>query len=205
MRMLMVVLALTIGGLAVFRAILESRRESPALSSAPIITARIPAVLGPAPAFELIERSGRVVRSEELKGQVWIANFIFTRCLGPCPGMTANMARLQNMLTGAPGIRLVTFTVDPEHDRPEVLRDYANRAGADATRWLFLTGTIEQIDAVQSKGFKMGVPGESIHHSDRFVLVDADGRIREYVDMNEPGAVERLAAKAVELARNGGR
>lgn len=210
-RVMMVVLAVMIGALAVFRAVIESRRQGGA-SGVPIVSADVsaasshaPAVLGQAPSFELIERSGRAVHSDELRGHVWIADFIFTRCLGPCPTMTANMARLQGMIADAPNIRLVSFTVDPEYDRPDVLREYAAKFGADATRWLFLTGTIEQMDAVQSKGFKLGVPGDAIQHSTRFILVDAEGGIRAYVDADDFGAMERLAAQAIELSRSGGR
>src|SRR3954462_8087911 len=81
--------------------------------------------------FALTERSGKEVRRSDLSGQVWVADFIFTRCAGPCAQVSANMARLQKQLADRPGVKLVTFTVDPEYDTPQVLTRYARRYEAD--------------------------------------------------------------------------
>src|SRR4051794_2877278 len=78
---------------------------------------------GPVGAFSLTERDGRTVTRDDLLGQAWIASFVFTRCTGPCPQVSATMAQLQHDLAGQP-VRLVTFTVDPEHDDPAELRRY---------------------------------------------------------------------------------
>lgn len=202
MRVVGVGLALAIGALALVRARLEVRREAARLSAARAAVVSVD--YGSAPQFELTERSGRTVTSADLRGKVWIADFIFTRCLGPCPEMTSKMRRLQDMLAGVPDVVLTTFTVDPQHDTPEVLREYAAAKGADPQRWLFLTGSIEALDAVQVKGFRIGMAGESIHHSTSFVLVDREGRIRGYYDSNESGVLEKLAADAAALAKGGG-
>src|SRR5207245_4926542 len=99
----------------------------------------------PVGSFALTERSGKTVTDADLRGKVWVASFVFTRCTGPCPQVTATVARLQNELKDRADVRFVTFTVDPEHDRPEVLARYAANFNADADRWLFLTGDQEKI------------------------------------------------------------
>jgi len=160
-------------------------------------------VYGPAPEFSLVERSARTIQSSELAGKVWIADFIFTTCGGVCPLMTAEMRKLQQQLP--PQIQLVSFSVDPAHDTPEVLRDYAARNGADPNRWWFLTGDRNAIFAVSKSGFKlalddsMGTEQEPITHSTRFALVDRSGQIRGYYGIEDAGAMDRLAADALGL------
>ena len=97
------------------------------------------------PAFKLTERSGRPVTGGDLRGKVWIASFVFTRCNGPCPNVTATMARLQTELADEPDLRLVTFTVDPDHDDPGELTRYAARFGRRSRARLFLTGKEDEI------------------------------------------------------------
>src|SRR5437867_913183 len=87
--------------------------------------------LGEVADFALTERSGETVHRADLLGKVWVAAFGFTRCTGPCPQVSGTMARLQAELAGQPDVRLVSFSVDPDHDTPEVLREYAQRFGAD--------------------------------------------------------------------------
>src|SRR5262249_42016710 len=118
-----------------------------------------PSELGMVPAFELIERSGQSVSDTTLRGKVWIASFVFTRCTGPCPQVTRTMERLQKELNLArrDDVRLVTFTVDPERDQPKELQDYARHFQADPRKWLFLTGKKEDIHRLLREGFKVGV------------------------------------------------
>jgi len=119
-------------------------------------------VFWPVPDFSLIERGGRRITLADLRGKVWIANFIYTHCTDTCPLQSARMARLQADLSAEPDVRLVSITVDPEQDTPEVLAEYAARFGADGDRWLFLAGEKKAIYALASKGFRLGVvdPGE---------------------------------------------
>ncbi len=158
--------------------------------------------------FSMTERSGRVVGLRDLKGTVWVANFIFTRCQGPCPLMTARMRQIQDVLAGT-GARLVTFTVDPEFDTPEVLAAYAEKAGADPERWWFLTGPRAEVFALANKGFLLPVgeaPPEMIAahgpvlHSTRLAVVDQAGIVRHYVDGVEDHAVRSTAAYVRQLA-----
>jgi protein SCO1/2 len=155
------------------------------------------------PDFALTERSGREVTRQELSGHVWIADFIFTRCSGICPAMSSNMKKLQERLPKE--IRLVSFSVDPEHDTLEVLTEYARRYEADPERWLFLTGDTPTMQKLSVEGFKLamdptsGTKIEPILHSSRFVLVDRKGKIRGYYGMEDPDALDRLAADVRKL------
>ena len=163
-----------------------------------------PTKYGMAPDFTLTERSNRKVTRQDLAGKVWVADFIFTHCAGACPIMSAHMKKLQDQLFA--DIRLVSFSVDPTNDTPEVLAEYANRYGADRDRWLFLTGDPETIQKISVGGFKLaldpsgGTEAEPITHSSRIVLVDRQGIIRGYYGTEEPEALARLIKDANNLA-----
>lgn len=107
------------------------------------------------PDFTFIERSGKQVTLANLRGKVWIADFIWTRCPDACPLMSAVMARLQAEFAGEPELRLVSFSVDPQFDTPAILVSYAAKFGADPDQWLFLTGEKKAIYHVIQKGFKL--------------------------------------------------
>jgi cytochrome oxidase Cu insertion factor (SCO1/SenC/PrrC family) len=113
--------------------------------------------MGTLPAFTLRERSGRTVSKEDLLGKVWVTDFIFTRCVDECPLVSQRMARLQAAFATQADFRLVSITVDPAHDTPEVLTRYAANFGADAQRWLFLTGEKTAIYQLVRRGFHLGV------------------------------------------------
>ncbi|HEX7186481.1 MAG TPA: SCO family protein [Thermoanaerobaculia bacterium] len=168
-----------------------------------------PPVLGQVPDFALTNRDGRTVRRADLAGAPWVADFIFTRCGASCPMMSMRMARLESDLPDDLGVRLVSFTVDPEYDTPQVLRRYAESFGAPG-RWLFLTGTREELHRLSIEGFKLAVDDspavaasaeEPILHSTRFVLVDGEGRIRGYYEAFDEESVERLERDLKALAR----
>jgi protein SCO1/2 len=151
--------------------------------------------------FSLIERGGETVQRDDLHGKIWVAAFIFTRCAGPCSQVSGAMAHLQHDLAGTKGIKLVSFTVDPEYDRPEVLRIYAERFKADPRNWLFLTGNRDEIHKLAVESFHLGVvknegpdvkPGFQVEHSTKLVLVDPEGRIRDYFDGTNPEELPRL-------------
>jgi protein SCO1/2 len=156
--------------------------------------------LGSVPPFTLVERSGRPVTRDSLRGQVWVADFIFTRCGGICPAMTARMARLRR--EAGRGTAFVSFTVDPGHDTPEVLARYASAAGAGED-WLFVTGSQKALYDLSVGGFKLAAmevpPGERIPggdgpflHSSKFVLVDGAGVVRGYYDSADEEAMTAL-------------
>jgi protein SCO1 len=167
-------------------------------------------VFDPVPAFSLTSSDGATVTLETLRGRLWVADFIFTRCTGVCPLLSGRMLALQRALRGRDDIRLVSFSVDPDYDTPAVLAAYARDHGADASRWLFLTGRREVLHALIGKGFHLAVaqapdgtvaPGELITHSDRLVLVDREGRMRGYYHGSEEETVRRLLADIDALAK----
>jgi protein SCO1 len=169
-------------------------------------------IYGTVPAFTLVERSGRSLTADDLRGQPWIASFIFTRCAGMCPALTTTIAALmrRTQASAAAQVRAVTFTVDPTYDDPAVLRRYADAHGADPVRWLFLTGEYDAVEHLVRDGFLLSIaelpPGERerspepITHSDRFVLVDSQLRIRGYYHGTDPESVTRLEADMKLLA-----
>ncbi|HXZ44509.1 MAG TPA: SCO family protein [Syntrophobacteria bacterium] len=114
-------------------------------------------VFGTLPDFSLTERSGRNVTLADLRGKVWIANFIYTHCTDTCPLQSARIAKLQDDFVSEWDLRFVSITVDPMRDTPKVLAQYAARFGADPERWLFLTGEKQAIYALAQQGFHLSV------------------------------------------------
>jgi protein SCO1/2 len=169
--------------------------------------ARLP-LLGAVPPFALVDQRGVAITRESLLGQPWVADLIFTRCKTACPLMTEKMAKLGPSLPAS--VRRVSVSVDPDHDTPEVLAAYAAEQTAGGPPWSFVTGARGEVRRLAVDGFKLGVavtpPGdpraadEPITHSTRFVLVDAEGRIRGYYDAFEPASVEALLRDAAALA-----
>jgi len=162
---------------------------------------------GSVPQFSLVERSGKATTLADLRGSIWIADFIYTTCQDTCPMQTAEMAQLQEEWKDRGGLKLVSFSVDPEKDTTEVLSRYANRYKADAQRWLFLTGAKEEISRLVQEGFRLSAVALSsdsnkdsvIMHSPRFVLIDKHGEIRGYYDSRDPQAMQRLKKDAASL------
>jgi protein SCO1/2 len=161
--------------------------------------------LGTVPEFRLTNQNGQPFGSAELKGKIWIADFIFTSCPGPCPIISSRMAEMQKPLAKS-DVHLVSFTVDPQNDTPQVLREYADRLKAQEGRWDFLTGRVDAIYSLTKNGFKLAVSdgadelGRPVH-STRAVLVDRRGAIRGYYDMTAPDGVTTMLADTSHLLR----
>lgn len=184
--------------------------------------------LGALPDFSLTDQRGQPFRSANLRGRVWLADFVFTSCADVCPLLTQKMRSLQDRLTPeeqAGAIGLLSLTVDPERDTPEKLAAYARTFGAREGTWSFLTGPQADVERAVVKGFRIAmqkVPldpaqaaaaaGESaadvhaqafdILHGAKFVLVDARGHLRGYYDADGPG-LDRMLRDARQLAREG--
>jgi len=168
--------------------------------------------LGRVQDFSFTERSGATVSGEDLLGEVWVAGFIFTRCSSACPKITAAMQGLQEAFATR-GLQLVSFTVDPEYDTPEVLREYAGRYDAPPESWWFLTGEKKPLHQFIQESFLLAVgspetsetePGifaMDIAHSSRLALVDRSGKIRGYFDSSDPVSMRRLQEKLKDLLR----
>lgn len=165
------------------------------VSRAARTSAAPPAIRIPLPAFELTDQRGQRFGLEQLRGRVWIADFIFTTCPTVCPKLTQRMKEIELRSRDlGDGLHLATFTVDPENDTPEVLAAYAASNGLPLERWTLLTGPLEQIESTVVGGFKIAMgkkessPGIfSIFHGERLVLVDKEGAIRGYYEANDEG------------------
>jgi protein SCO1/2 len=171
---------------------------------------KAPPVLGEVPAFSLTDHAGRAFTERTLKGQVWAAAFVFTRCPTACPRVTSAMRAVQSTAREK-GVQLalVSYTVDPEFDTPEVLSRYAKEHAADLRSWWFVTGDASAIQAVAERGFKIGVDGKidptkpdfGLTHGTHLVLVDPSGKIRGYYSTSVDAALTALVDDAARLGR----
>jgi protein SCO1/2 len=154
-------------------------------------------VIGTVNDFALTNQTGAAVSLADLRGRVWIADIIFTRCPGPCLKMTRQMKELQDALPVAGKTRLVTLTTDPEFDTPPVLEKYAARFDADTNRWTFLTGTKKEVGALAANGLKLSAvevklaerqsENDLFIHSTIFVVVDKQARLRGVFETSGEG------------------
>ncbi|MFO0910526.1 MAG: DUF420 domain-containing protein [Isosphaeraceae bacterium] len=154
--------------------------------------------------FALTEQSGRTVTDADFADRVAIVSFIFTRCPLSCPRITSVMKGLQSRLAGT-GVTLVSISVDPSHDTPEVLAAYARRFDADPARWWFLTGPPSDVVDLIRNRFRLPVQStseaeqqagaEAVEHSDRLALV-IHGQIVGFFDSNDRSAVDSLIERA---------
>lgn len=158
-------------------------------------------VYGSVPEFKLTSHDGKTFDSASLRGHVWIADFIFTNCPGPCLRMSSQMHRVQKETASMPDIRMVSFSVDPARDTPAALTAFAKRYDADFSRWTFLTGNPGTLQMLSRNAFKLGDVDGSLNHSTRFVLVDQQGRIRGYYGTVEGDPVKQVAADARQLRK----
>ena len=170
-----------------------------ALSSRPL------PLYGTVPNFDLVNQDAQPFGSQQLAGKIWIADFIFTTCPGPCPIISTRMSELQKPLEKN-DVHFVSFSVDPEKDTPPVLRAYADKLRKEPFRWDFLTGPRDAIASISRDGFKLGLsegeePDSGPVHSTRFVLVDRRGTIRGYYDALAPDGVTKLLADTNHLLR----
>lgn len=158
-----------------------------------------PPVIGHLAPFELVDQDGKPFSLNDLTGHVWVANFIFTSCPSICPLLTRRMAGLQERYAAdGVDVRLLSITVDPENDTPDVLREYARANGADPQRWTFVTGEPAAIRSLVLDGFKkpLGEPLESdaglidIMHTGEFVILDPQGGIRGFYASDAEGLDE---------------
>ncbi len=163
------------------------------------------------PAFTLKDGTRAEVQTDDLYGKIWLANFVFTRCVGPCPRVMQQMRDLRRRLDSNPDVRFATFTVDPDFDKPEVMESYREMFAPGDERWHFLTGPRKQMMDVVVKGFLLPVapqaeekvPTEGLFlHSSRIVLVDQKGRIRQYYDGESKEEQRRLLEDIDYLREN---
>jgi protein SCO1/2 len=158
-------------------------------------------VFGQVPDFQLLSQTGEPFDRKTLDGKIWVADFIFTNCTGPCPRMSSHLRRVQTQTAELGDVRLVSFSVDPERDTPAALAEYAKRFRAVPGRWFFLTGDRSTLDALDRRTFMLGNVDGSLQHSTRLVLVDRQGRIRGYYATSEDDPTARLLVDIRQLQR----
>ena len=149
-------------------------------------------VISPVADFALTNQDGRAVSLADLRGHVWLADIVFTRCAGPCPRMTRRMKEIQQALPSGSDARLITLTTDPTYDTPAILKAYAEKFGADPARWQFFTGPKKEIAALGRDSLKLTAiekdaaerqnPEDLFIHSTIFVLVDKQARLRGFFE-----------------------
>ena len=170
-----------------------------------------PPIFNRVSSFHLTDQNRKTFTDRNLSGKIWIANFIFTHCAGPCPLVSGEVKKLAGIFQGEPGVRFVSFSVDPERDTPEVMRAYAQKFDADPERWSFLTGPREVIDRLAQDHFRLGVMqipeaeresvDQTVSHSTKLALVDRSGRIRGYYDAQDRTGFEKLVNDVQSLLK----
>jgi protein SCO1 len=167
-------------------------------------------VLGQLGDFTLTRENGQTYGKKDLEGKVWVAAFMFTRCPTVCPRITQRMREVQSAAQkkGIP-LTLVSFSVDPEYDTPQVLTQYAAAQNVDLANWRFLTGDYALIQKTAEQGFKLALEGKAdaaaehygISHGSHLVLVDGQARIRGYYRSSDDAEMARLVEDAARLAQ----
>ena len=158
--------------------------------------------LGSIPSFEFTDSDGNLISQEVLSGKIWVVDFIFTTCTMACPVMTGNMNLIHKAFKNNDKVRIVSISVYPEYDTPEILKEYASRYNANTNRWHFLTGPEENVKLVIKNGFKMGDYEDIIFHSEKFALVDQNGNISGYYNGIKTDDIKTLK-KDIRVLLNG--
>lgn len=151
---------------------------------------------GEVPAFSLLEASGQGLTREKLKGKIWIVSFIFTSCAGTCPIMATRNQALQGALPE--DVLLLSISVDPDTDTPEVLNEWGKRFDRDPKKWLLATGDFLHVHKLMRKGLKL-LSDDPIAHSTGFVLVDNYGIMRGYYESMQEDEMNRLLKDVKKL------
>lgn len=159
-------------------------------------------VFGQVALFQLTDQQGQLFDSKSLIGHVWVADFIYTTCPGPCPMMSSQMHQVQERTSETPDVKLVSFTVDPAHDTPAALLAYSKHFKADPARWSFLTGDAPRLNDVSLNSFHLNSVDGSATHSTRFALVDRHMRIRGYYSTSEDNFMQQLLHDIRQLERD---
>lgn len=156
------------------------------------------------PEFEFTNQAGEKVGRKEMEGKVTVVNFFFTSCPSICPRMSSEMERVNDMFRDYPEVRIMSISIDPTYDTPEVLQEYATKHNAEAGKWDFLTGGLEETYQLAKCGFVipaadgLGIPEDYVH-SDKFMLIDELGRIRGYYSGTDREDVDKLMVETKVL------
>jgi len=139
-------------------------------------------ILAEVPDFQFRNQNDRPFGRNQMLGKVNVVDFIFTRCQGICPVMANRYTRLHRLFQDAPDLQLISISVDPDNDTPEVLRQYAASYGVTDNRWILLHAPLDHVKDLCENGFMLPAEDLPQGHSGKFALVDRQGRIRGYYD-----------------------
>lgn len=151
-----------------------------------------PPVLGQVQGFQLVDSNNRIFTQDNLKGKVWVADLFFTSCPGICPMLTKKMKTLYLSYELEDNVRFVSVSVDPERDKPDVLQKYANQYNVKTRKWHFLTGSFENIKELATNQLKLVAKENPNFHSEHFVLVDQNMKIRGYYNSKEKEELKKI-------------
>jgi len=181
-------LILGLGGLLVIRTAEKSRDTLP--------------ILGSVPSFEGVNQDGTPFGLQSLQGKISVVDFMFTNCPGICPVMSGNLAKLYNSFSSESRLQFVSISVDPDRDTLAALQDYARGFGVNDSRWQFLWMPQADVVNLSENGFKLTAQNLPSGHSNRFVLVDQQGRIRGYYDGTDDNDVAKLTLDIPKLVKS---
>jgi protein SCO1/2 len=154
------------------------------------------------PEFHLVDSFGHPFDGRLLAGKVWVADFIYTNCPGPCPRMTSQMHKIEKKFSGDDDVHLVSFSVDPARDTPPVLDAYAKHFGGAGPQWSFLTGDPKTIHILAHNVFMVGDLINVMDHSTKFMIVDRKGRIRGYYSTFDTDGINPIISDVNILRRS---
>jgi protein SCO1/2 len=161
-------------------------------------------------AFRLLDQQNKIITDEVIEGKVFVAEYFFTTCGSICPIMNQQMQRVQAAFDGNSTFEILSFTVDPENDRPKQLLQYAKSHAYRAGQWHFITGKKEALYSLARTSFfvlkpaeaaNLGDAGSDFIHTNNFVLVDQNRHIRGYYDGTNPAEVDQLILDIEKLLK----
>lgn len=149
--------------------------------------------------FSFTNQNGKTITQKDYAGKIYVADFFFTTCGSICPKMTTNLVDVQKAILNNPKVMLLSHSVTPEIDSVPVLKAYAIKNGVDDRKWNLVTGDKKEIYRMARKSYlavKLGKPSElyDMVHTENFVLVDAQRRVRGFYDGTNPTEIQRLIA-----------
>jgi protein SCO1/2 len=159
-------------------------------------------LFGELPEFQFTDHNEASFGKSNLIGKISVVDFIFTRCKGPCPVMAVNMGQLYREYETDNRIQFISISVEPSHDTPEVLTQYANAQAVNDARWKFLNAPISQVVELSEHGFKLAADDLPGGHSTRFVLLDTLAQIRGYYSGTDTASVAMLMADISKLTNH---
>ena len=185
---------ITIGTIVVLGYVTVAKLNKDSTPPIPVVSPAINPNIEVFRKYTYTDSEGQQINLASLEGKVWVADLMFTSCPAQCAMMTAKMRSLQNGFADVKNLRFVSLTVDPDTDTPEVLKRYAEKYKADTKQWLFLTAPQDQTIELARSLFQIAADKDPDLHSNRFVLVDATGKVQGSFNSDETLFLDKMKA-----------